>query len=92
MNKCPKTGKFLPGNKLGSKGGKNRAAALTPEKRSEIASQGFMATCEKYFNGNKRKMMTWLQARSNFVQDQSMAQGFYYQAPDPGPFPSAKED
>lgn len=86
----PVTGRFLPGHSLASKGGKARAAALTPERRRDIARQGRQAMIARHFNGDAYAADQWLARKGQYAQDRDISTRWYYQAEDPGPHPGAK--
>ena len=53
-------GRFVAGHPFARLGGLARAAALTPERRSEIARLGFAALTAQRFGGRRRKCAAWL--------------------------------
>ena len=60
---------FKPGNSHAASGGLARAAALTPERRAEIARLGFDATTQMYFDGDAEAHTQWLAAAGQAAQD-----------------------
>jgi len=60
---------FQPGNSHAASGGRARAAALTPERRAEIARMGFEATTERYFDGDAAAHIEWFIRTGQAVQD-----------------------
>jgi hypothetical protein len=72
---------------IASLGGKARAAKLTPERRKEIARQGFAAMVARHFGGDKAAAIEWLTARLNFVHDPCPWNRVFQ---DPGPMPPAR--
>ena len=69
-------------------GGKARAARLSPERRREIARQGFAAMVARHFAGDKAAAIEWLTARLNFVHDPCPWNRVFQ---DPGPMPPARD-
>ena len=84
----PQTKRFLPGNKLASKGGHARARALSPERRREIAALGFAALVEKYWQGDRQAAIDWLVKRGLFEQDKHYRSKGWEIFDDPGPHPA----
>jgi hypothetical protein len=65
-------------------GGLARAARLTPERRVEIAKQGFRAMVAARFQGDRKKAIEWLTAKGLAALDPFPRNGAW---PDPGPMP-----
>ncbi len=85
-------GRFTKGNKWASAGGKARARALTPQRRSEIAALGFQAMADKWFDGDRERAKKWLTDMGKWVQDEpARTQHYWYQFPHPGPHPAHQE-
>lgn len=89
MKQRDSNGRFLPGHKFASEGGKARAEKLSAHRRREIASKGYKAMVSKYFNGNKAAANAWLAAKGLFTQDGAARDyDWRFQYPDPGPHPA----
>lgn len=60
---------FQPGNSHAAAGGRARAEALSPERRSEIARLGFEATTQMYFDGDAAAHTQWFVEAGLAAQD-----------------------
>jgi hypothetical protein len=92
MSNRDANGRFLPGNEIASAGGKARAEKLPAWRRREIARKGFQAMVDQHFNGDRGKATRWLAATGLHTLDEAARdRDWFYQFPDPGPHPGAKE-
>lgn len=62
-------GQFVPGNSIARKGGKARARALKPERRSAIARMGWDAMVDKHFEGDQEAAKRWWGAIGAWASD-----------------------
>jgi hypothetical protein len=83
-------GRFAPGNPWASRGGRVRAAKLSPERRREIARMGWEALVSKRFHGDVEAAKRWLGDLGAWAADQAYRGTSIYK-PDvfrhPGPCP-----
>ncbi len=58
-------GRFIKGSAaaFGARGGRARAARLTPEERVELARLGLQAVADRYFGGDVIAAQAWLAVR-----------------------------
>ena len=73
-----------------SLGGQARAARFTPERRSEIARQGWEAMVARRFGGDRAAAIAWFRKAGLAAQDRSLQASMaslggrlFYQAPEP---------
>ena len=83
-------GRFAPGNGFASSGGRARAAALTPERRRQIARAGWLALVDKRFDGNASEAARYIGKVGAWATDAPSRDGFPKFA-HPGPMPGGDD-
>lgn len=75
---------FQPGNSHAAAGGRARAEALSPGRRSEIARLGFEATTQQYFDGDAAAHTQWFVEAGLAAQDSNYPKWMrVFRTPDP---------
>ena len=86
MTERDNLGRFVPGNTLASKGGRARAAALTPERRRQIARAGWLALVAKRFDGDASEAARYIGKVGAWAADAPYRDTFpVFQHPGPMP-------
>ena len=74
---------------ISRRGGRARAARLSPARRSQIARLGWLAMVARRFAGDAAAAKRWLTMKGLAAQDPAPWNGAW---PDPGPMPPAPAD
>lgn len=67
-----RNGRFAKGNRISQRGGRARAAALSPRRRRQIAKAGWAGLVAKRFGGDERAARTWWGAIGAYHYDQQL--------------------
>ena len=79
-------GQFAPGNSISSRGGRARAAKLSPRRRRQIAKSGWVGLVDRRFGGDERAAKLWVGAVGAFHYDQQLqGLGWYLRPAFPPP-------
>lgn len=79
-------GLFTRGNPWASKGGQARAAALSPERRRQIAAAGWAGFVARRFGGDPARAAAWLGQLGAWASDAAYRDSFpKFQHPGPCP-------
>ena len=84
-------GRFLPGHRWASEGGKARARKLTKAERRAIARKGFQGLVDRHFAGDVEAAKKYIGLRGAYASDAVYRDGnsaIWPKFKDPGPLPS----
>lgn len=81
-------GRFAQGNPWAARGGQARADALTPDRRREIATQGFAGLVLKRFRGDRAAALAYLGNLGAWASDRGYAAVGLGVFSHPGPMPA----
>lgn len=81
-------GRFAQANSWAARGGQARADALTPDRRREIAAQGFAALVTKRFRGDRAAALAYLGDLGAWASDRGYAAQGLGVFSHPGPMPA----
>jgi len=84
-------GRFTEANPWAARGGQARADALTPDRRREIAAQGFAALVTRRFGGDRAAALAYLGDLGAWASDRGYAAQGLGVFPHPGPMPAKTE-